>query len=187
MAGVYNFLGVLAKNGRLSIYTMTGARSAPVVVYIESVVLGGSLHIHQEMVYTSRFLIFSKPKPGGVYLYGVFTRGISLLFSIVRLLNCYWLSKHTYVCSLRTHTANKTYPSTRRVSQTTWEPTMGPMGPVGPLGARVNRRLAVERKRHAMSFGAFGAGHPEYQPDLIFWPISVRKTFGLFASCKAPT
>ena len=32
-----------------------------------------SLHIHQEMVYTSPFLIFSRPKPGGgVYIYMVF-------------------------------------------------------------------------------------------------------------------
>ena len=55
----------LLQNTTLSIYTTTGARSAPVVVYIQTAVFWSSLHIHQEMVYTSHFLIFSRPKPGG--------------------------------------------------------------------------------------------------------------------------
>jgi len=43
-----------------------------VVVYIDIVVYLGSLHIHQEMAYTTHFLILSRPKPGGgVYMYGV--------------------------------------------------------------------------------------------------------------------
>jgi len=30
----------------------------------------GSLHVHEEIVYTSHFLIFSRPKPGGgVYIW----------------------------------------------------------------------------------------------------------------------
>ena len=64
----------LPQNTAVCIYTTTGALRAPVVVYIESVVFGVSLHIHQEMVYTSHYLIFSRPKPGGgVYIYGVLT------------------------------------------------------------------------------------------------------------------
>ena len=42
----------------------------PFFVYIESVVFWGRLHIHQEMAYTSHFLILSRPKPGGgVYIW----------------------------------------------------------------------------------------------------------------------
>jgi len=53
----------------LSMYTTAGARSAPGVVYIQTAVFRGSLHIHQEMVYTSHFLVFPRPKPdGGVYI-----------------------------------------------------------------------------------------------------------------------
>jgi len=40
-------------------HTARGARSAPVVVYMENVVSWGSLHIHQEMVYTSHFHILA--------------------------------------------------------------------------------------------------------------------------------
>ena len=44
---------------------------APGVVYIESVVIYHSLHIHHQIVHTSHFPIFSRPKPGGgVYLLG---------------------------------------------------------------------------------------------------------------------
>jgi len=40
-------------------------------VYIESVVFYSSLHIHHQIVHTSHFPIFSRPKPGGgVYLWG---------------------------------------------------------------------------------------------------------------------
>ena len=43
----------------------------PGVVYIESVVFYHSLHIHHQIVHTSHFPIFSRPKPGGgVYLWG---------------------------------------------------------------------------------------------------------------------
>jgi len=63
----------LPPNTAVCIYTTTGALRAAVVVYIESVVLWGSLHIHQEMVYTSHVLIFSRPKTwGGVYIYTVY-------------------------------------------------------------------------------------------------------------------
>jgi len=57
MAGVYHFLVYIqiAPNTRLSIYTTTGARSAPVVMFIQTAVFRGSLHMHQEMVYTSHF------------------------------------------------------------------------------------------------------------------------------------
>ena len=41
-----------------------------VLVYVQTVVFWGSLHVHQEMAYTSHFLNFSRPKPGGgVYIY----------------------------------------------------------------------------------------------------------------------
>ena len=43
----------------------------PGVVYIESVVFYSSLHMHHQIVHTSHFPIFSRPKPGGgVYLWG---------------------------------------------------------------------------------------------------------------------
>ena len=61
----------MPQNTAIRIYTTTGALSAPVVVYIESVVFSGSLHIHQDMVYANHFLIFSRPKPGGgAYIWG---------------------------------------------------------------------------------------------------------------------
>ena len=41
------------------------------VVYIQTAVFYSSLHIHHQMVHTSHFPIFSRPKPGGgVYLWG---------------------------------------------------------------------------------------------------------------------
>ena len=47
-----------------------GVRSAPGVVYIQTVVFYSSLHIHHQIVHTSHFPIFSRPKPGGgVYLW----------------------------------------------------------------------------------------------------------------------
>jgi len=53
------------------IYTTPGVLRAPGAVYIESVVFYSSLHIHHQIVHTSHFPIFSKPKPGGgVYLWG---------------------------------------------------------------------------------------------------------------------
>jgi len=55
-------------NTRLSIYATTGVLRVPVVVYIETVVLRGTLHIHREMVYTSHFLIFLGPNPVVVYI-----------------------------------------------------------------------------------------------------------------------
>jgi len=51
----------------------TRARSAPVVVYIQTAVFYSSLHIHHQIVHTSHFPIFSRPKlkpGGGVYLWG---------------------------------------------------------------------------------------------------------------------
>jgi len=41
------------------------------LVYMQTAVKYRILYIHQEMVYTSHFLIFSRPKPGGgVYFWG---------------------------------------------------------------------------------------------------------------------
>ena len=61
----------LWKNSTLSIYTTSGARSAPGVVYIQTAVFYHSLHIHHQIVHTSHFPIFSRPQPGGgVYLWG---------------------------------------------------------------------------------------------------------------------
>ena len=53
------------------IYATPGALRAPGVLYIESVLFYSSLHIHHQIVHTSHFSIFSRPKPGGgVYLWG---------------------------------------------------------------------------------------------------------------------
>ena len=59
IVGVYHFLVYMqtAQNTAVCIYTTPGALHAPGVVYIESVVVNISLHIHQEMVYTCHFLI----------------------------------------------------------------------------------------------------------------------------------
>jgi len=48
-----------------SIYTTAGVymQTAPVVVYIQTAIFWGSLHIHQEMLYTSHFLFFLGPNP----------------------------------------------------------------------------------------------------------------------------
>jgi len=77
--------------GTPKIYTTPGVLRAPGVVYIESVVFYSSLHIHHQIVHTSHFPIFSRPKPGGgVYLWGpnftpcmVVARFTSRLFSHV--------------------------------------------------------------------------------------------------------
>ena len=45
----------------------TGARPALVVVCFVAYL--NSLHLHQEIVYAGHFLIFARPKPGGVYIY----------------------------------------------------------------------------------------------------------------------
>ena len=37
----------------------------PGVVYIQTAVFYNSLHIHHQIVHTSHFPIFSRPKPGG--------------------------------------------------------------------------------------------------------------------------
>ena len=66
-SGAYQFLvymQIAHKYFSLYIHHHGGA-ARPVVVYIESVVFWGSLHIHQETVYTSHIRIFSRPKPGG--------------------------------------------------------------------------------------------------------------------------
>ena len=69
---------------RQFVYTTTGALRATVVVYIESVVFFSSLHIHQEMVYTSYSLIFSRTKSGGgVYFWGPYYQGLSTLRKLV--------------------------------------------------------------------------------------------------------
>jgi len=67
MAGVDHFLVYMQTTikSTFSIYTTPGARSAPGVVYIQIATFYSGFHIHQEMVYTSHFLIFSGPKPGG--------------------------------------------------------------------------------------------------------------------------
>ena len=64
MAGVYHFL----------VYMQTAPEYNTFLVYIQSALLWGSLHSrHQEMLYTSHFLIFPMPKPGGgvynIYIY----------------------------------------------------------------------------------------------------------------------
>jgi len=70
----------LPQHTAVCIYTTTGA----VVVYIESVVLLGTLHIRQEMVYTSHLCIFFRPKTGGgayIYIYMVcLSSGIPVAF-----------------------------------------------------------------------------------------------------------
>ena len=64
MAGVYT----ISWPTTLSIYTTTGC-AARGGLYTNCVILG-SLHIHQEMVYTSHFLIVLWPKHGGgVYIW----------------------------------------------------------------------------------------------------------------------
>ena len=78
MTGVYNFfvyVQTAPQSSSLYIHHHGWAacpHGAPMEVYIESVVVWGSLHIHQEIVCTSHFLNFSGPKAGGcVYIYGV--------------------------------------------------------------------------------------------------------------------
>jgi len=73
MAGEYYFLMCMqtAQHTADCICTTAGALRSPVVVYIESVAFWSSFHIHQEMVYTSNFLIFLGPDPVVVYIYGV--------------------------------------------------------------------------------------------------------------------
>ena len=69
MSGVYHFLVNMQTAQKYHSVYIHHHGGAPVVVYIESVVFWVSLHIHQEIIYTSHFLIFSKPKPdGGVYI-----------------------------------------------------------------------------------------------------------------------
>jgi len=56
-----------------------GALRASGVVYITSDVFYSNLHIHHQIVHTSHFLIFPRPKPGGgVYLCGPNTWCIAL-------------------------------------------------------------------------------------------------------------
>jgi len=41
-----------------------------ILVYMQTAQIYSNIYIHQEMVYTSHFPIFSRPKPGGgVYIY----------------------------------------------------------------------------------------------------------------------
>jgi len=66
--------------GTPKIYTTTGfglrnnremAGADDLVVYIQTALFYSSLHIHHQIVHTSHFPIFSRPKPGGgVYLWG---------------------------------------------------------------------------------------------------------------------
>jgi len=49
--------------------------SAAVVVCIQTVVFLRILHIHKEMASTSHFLMFSRPKPGGICIYMVSQSG----------------------------------------------------------------------------------------------------------------
>ena len=73
MAGVDDLVVYMqtAVNTAVCIYTTPGALRAPRVVYIESVVFYSSLQTHHQIVHTSHFPIFSKPKRGGgVYLWG---------------------------------------------------------------------------------------------------------------------
>jgi len=62
------FLGVYANCPKYcSLYIHHQAMCAPAVVYIESVICFGNLHIHQEMVYTNH--LFLSPNPVMVYIY----------------------------------------------------------------------------------------------------------------------
>jgi len=64
------------------IYTTTGlglrenkkmAGVDHLLVYIQTAMFYSSLHIHQEMVYTSHFLILTRPETGGgIYFWGPF-------------------------------------------------------------------------------------------------------------------
>jgi len=72
MAGVYHlfvYMQTAQKNTPVCVYTTTGALHAPVVVYIDIVVYLDSLHIHEEMVYTSHFHIFLSQNPVVVCIY----------------------------------------------------------------------------------------------------------------------
>ena len=67
MAGVYHFLAYMqtAQNTTLSIYITTGARCAPVGVYIQTGVFGAVCIYTKKWNTPAIFLFFSRPKPGG--------------------------------------------------------------------------------------------------------------------------
>ena len=92
----------LTQNTTVCIYTTTGVRSAPMVVYMETAVFLDSLHIHQEMVYTGHVLILFRPKVGGVpkviaYIsdsgalacWPLVLQPSSILLNLIQCLKCY--------------------------------------------------------------------------------------------------
>jgi len=71
---------------------MDPMRSAPGVVYIESVVFYNTFHIHHQIVHTSHFPIFSRAQPGGgVYLWGPSTGISELAIIFYKLLLCIYV------------------------------------------------------------------------------------------------
>jgi len=72
IAGVYNFLVYMQTASKYcSLYIHHhGSAKRPHVGEYRKCCCFGILHIHKEIVYTSHFLIFSWPRPGGdVYIY----------------------------------------------------------------------------------------------------------------------
>ena len=80
--------------GSPKIYTTTGlgprknremAGVDDLVVYMPTAVKYNSLYIHHQIVHTSHFPIFSRPKPGGgVYLWGVNLNPLIFLVAAAR-------------------------------------------------------------------------------------------------------
>ena len=94
---VYHFLVYMqsAPQTAVCIYATTGALRATTVVYTDIAVYVGRLHIHQEMEYTSHFLVLSRLQPGGVCIY-IYIYGGTIVCSTVESSQALGLTNKTH-------------------------------------------------------------------------------------------